>query len=117
MGPNQERPSMLRTSRWFASAALALATFIAACTEVTSSSNNGAVGLRFGKTSVTGPIVTATVPAQAALDTTVDVQVSGSGFDAGSQADFVLNGVEVQGVKTNFTRFVSSASLIANVTV
>jgi hypothetical protein len=70
----------------------------------------------FGK-SGTGPTVTATSPDTAVQDTTLDVQVSGSGFDAGSQAQWLLNGVADPRVRTNSTRYVSRSSLIANITI
>jgi len=65
----------------------------------------------------TGPTVTATTPDTAVQDTTLDVQVSGSGFDAGSQAEWLLAGSADPRVHTNSTRYVSRSSLVANVTI
>jgi hypothetical protein len=95
---------------------VALAASLAACTESAYAPAGPTMDVRLGK-STSGPTVTATSPAQSALDTTLDVQISGSGFDSGSQAEFLLNGVAIPGVTTNSTRFVSSTSLIANVTI
>lgn len=64
-----------------------------------------------------GPTVTATDPAESVRDTTLDVRVLGSGFDNGSSADFLLNGVPDPKVVTNSTRFVSSTEVVANVTI
>jgi hypothetical protein len=47
----------------------------------------------------------------------MDVEVRGSGFVSGSNARWLLNGVADPRVKTNSTRFVSSSSLIANITI
>jgi hypothetical protein len=64
-----------------------------------------------------GPTVTATTPDTAVQDTTLDVQISGSGFDAGSQAEWLLAGVPDPRVRTNSTRYVSDRSLVANITI
>jgi hypothetical protein len=51
------------------------------------------------------------------LDTTLDVQVSGTGFEPGSRADWLLGGSSDPRVRTNSTRFVSSTALVANITI
>jgi probable HAF family extracellular repeat protein len=61
--------------------------------------------------------VTAASPAQAPLETTLDVQVTGSGFDNGSRAEWLRAGNPDPRVRTNSTRFVSSTSLVANITI
>ena len=63
------------------------------------------------------PTVTATNPDTTVQDTTLDVQVSGSGFDAGSTAEWLLAGVPDARVHTNSTRYVSRVSLVANITI
>jgi hypothetical protein len=63
------------------------------------------------------PTVTATSPDTAVQDTTLDVQISGSGFDAGSSAEWLLAGVPDSRVHTNSTRYVSRSSLVANITI
>ena len=66
----------------------------------------------------TGPAVTAANPASARQGTvTLDVQITGSGFDQGSRASWQLNGVTYPKIVVNGTQFVSSTSLIANITV
>ena len=50
-------------------------------------------------------------------DATLDVHVLGSGFDAGSRADFLLAGAPDPKVLTNRTRFDSSGDLVANITI
>lgn len=64
-----------------------------------------------------GVSVTATDPDSATQDTTLDVVVSGSGFDQGSQAQWAIAGVPSAKVHTNSTRFVTSKKLIANITI
>jgi probable HAF family extracellular repeat protein len=74
--------------------------------------------ISLGKATTTaGPTVTATSPNSAARDTTVDIHVLGSGFDRGSQVDFLLDGVSDPRVRTNSTRYVSQGDLVANVTL
>ena len=63
------------------------------------------------------PTVTATDPDTAVQDTTLDVTVIGTGFDNGSVADWLLAGVADPRVRTNSTRYVSSRSLVANITI
>ena len=64
-----------------------------------------------------GPTVTATDPDSATQDTTLDVVVSGSGFDQGSQAQWAIAGVPSAVIRTNSTRFVTPKQLIANITI
>ena len=61
--------------------------------------------------------VTATDPDSATQDTTLDVVVSGSGFDQGSQAQWAIAGVPSAKVHTNSTRFLTPKKLIANITI
>jgi hypothetical protein len=70
----------------------------------------------FGKAPA-GPTVTATAPDTTVQDTTLDVTVSGSGFDNGSTVEWLLAGVPDPRVHTNSTRYVSSKSLVANITI
>ena len=66
----------------------------------------------------TTPTVSAANPAAARQGTvTLDVQITGSGFDDGSQASWQLNGVTYPKIVVNNTKFVSSTSVIANITV
>lgn len=63
------------------------------------------------------PTVSAAEPAMAPRDTTLDVKVSGSGFDRGSRVDFAVAGVVEPKLRINSTTFRNSAELIANVSV
>lgn len=63
------------------------------------------------------PTVAATDPDTAVQDTTLDVTVSGTGFDNGSSAEWLLAGVADPRVRTNSTRYVSTRSLVANITI
>jgi hypothetical protein len=63
------------------------------------------------------PTVTAALPNQATQDTTLDVQITGSGFDAGSHASFELQGVVDSRVHVNSTRYLKSTAVVANVTI
>lgn len=80
------------------------------------SSPDSQTGPDFGKAG-SGPAVTAATPASATQDTTLDVQVSGSGFDTRSTVQLLLGGVADTRVKTNSTRYVSATALVANITV
>lgn len=65
-----------------------------------------------------GPKVTGTEPTSAPRDTTLDVRVSGSGFDAGSEVNMALEGmVDPNKIRTNSTRFVTPSELVANITI
>ena len=64
-----------------------------------------------------GPTVKSTTPDTATVDSTLSVHVFGSGFDAGTRAQWALQGVPSSKVVTNFTQFVSSTELVANITI
>jgi probable HAF family extracellular repeat protein len=72
--------------------------------------------LRFAKATA-GPTVKAALPASAPRNITLDVQITGTGFENGSIARWLLNGAEDLRVRTNETRFVSSTSIVANITI
>jgi hypothetical protein len=63
------------------------------------------------------PIVSSTEPASAPQDTTLDVTVTGSNFDAGSRVDLAIDEVTTDKVRTNSTTFVTPKKLIANITI
>lgn len=63
------------------------------------------------------PTVTATDPDSATQDTTLDVVVTGSNFDAGSAAQWAIDGVPSLKVHTNTTHFVNPRRLVANITI
>lgn len=63
------------------------------------------------------PEVTGTDPTGAPQDITLDVEVSGSGFDDGSTVELTLSGVPTEKVLTNSTRYRNSRTLIANITI
>ncbi len=77
---------------------------------------DGQTGPEFGKAAV-NPTVTSAAPASATQDTTLDVQVGGSGFDNRSSAQFLLAGIADPRVRANSTRYVSTTSLVANITI
>ncbi len=64
-----------------------------------------------------GPSVTATDPLGAPQGTTLDVRVLGSGFDARSVVEFLLDGQPTPSVQTKATRFVSKLELVASITI
>jgi probable HAF family extracellular repeat protein len=86
------------------------------CSEPTNPPPRVSSTTQFAKAAA-GLAVNAASPAQAPLDTTLDVQVSGSGFEPGSRADWLLGGSSDPRVRTNSTRFVSSTALVANITI
>jgi probable HAF family extracellular repeat protein len=67
--------------------------------------------------STSGPTVKSTSPDTATVDSTLSVHVFGSGFDAGSRAQWALQGVPSSKVVTNSTQFVSATELVANITI
>lgn len=64
-----------------------------------------------------GVSIGSVVPAQGPRDTTLDVQINGSGFDNTSQATLPLHGVVDPRVHVNSTRYVKSTQVVANVTI
>jgi len=89
---------------------------IVACTEPRATEPE-AVGSAMAR-APSGPAVSAASPNNSPRDTTLDVQVTGSGFDQGSRVDLALAGVlDPVNVHTNSTRFVSSTALVVNVTI
>ena len=70
-----------------------------------------------GARTSTDPTVTSTLPNSTSRDTTLDVQVIGTGFDLGSQAEFARNGTVDPKLRVNSTRYVKSTQLTVNVTV
>jgi hypothetical protein len=71
----------------------------------------------FAKAAV-GPSVAAAVPASGHQgDVTLDVTITGSGFDNGSRVSWQLNGVPYEKISVNSTRFNSASSLTANITI
>ena len=54
---------------------------------------------------VTEVTVTGATPSTAPADTTLDVQISGAGFDRGSVAAFEVNGVPDPKLRVNSTRY------------
>src|SRR5690242_725388 len=61
--------------------------------------------------------VTAANPDSAPVDTTLNVNVYGGGFDRGSKAQWAQSGVLSPNVTTNSTKYVSSSQLVANITI
>jgi probable HAF family extracellular repeat protein len=101
---------------------LAIAVVISAglsvsCADPTVAPTNPSLGPRLAKSSTTGPTVKATTPSSAPQNVTLDVQITGTGFVDGSNAQWLLNGQTDPRVRTNSTRFVSSTSLVANITI
>ena len=111
-----------RTSRHLvlAGISLAAATMLAACTaddpigvERVAAAPGGGGGGGGGK----GPKVDSTNPPWAPQNTTLDVQVFGSGFANGSVVTFTIDGVPQAEVVTNSTTFVGPTEVVANITI
>ena len=65
-----------------------------------------------------GPSVNAASPASGHQgDVTLDVAIAGSGFDNGSLASWQINGAAYPKIRVNNTRFNSTTSLTANITI
>jgi len=100
----------------FPLAAIVAAVAIASCQD---SPDTGprVTGIQVAKGASQDPAVTGTDPTGAPQDTTLDVTVSGSGFDDGSTVELTLSGVPTEKVRTNSTRYRNSRTLIANITI
>jgi hypothetical protein len=88
---------------------------MAGCGDTPSSPTVGAVAAKAA--SGTGVQVSSVSPSDAPRNLTLDVTVSGSGFDKGSMVTFERSEELADKVTTNSTRFISSKQLVANVTV
>ena len=98
--------------------ALFAAVIFIACSEPTEPILSGSPDLRAGKAAATSdPTVTSALPSSATVDTTLDVQINGTGFTTGAQATLQLAGVVDPRVRVNNTRFVKNTQVIANVTI
>ena len=64
-----------------------------------------------------GVTVSDTRPNQSLRGATLDVRISGTGFDQGSTVQFGIDGVPSDDVVTNSVTVLSSTQLIANVTI
>lgn len=92
---------------------------IAGCSDPTSAPDGTSRDARYAQSAAatTGPTVTSTLPTDAPRDTTLDVQINGSGFDKGTTALLTLHGVVDARVRVNSTRYVKTSQLVANVTI
>jgi probable HAF family extracellular repeat protein len=115
------------TSHWLrsnlVSSGIALATLAItwACADrATTGPETPAIEQAPASTGDDSPQITATDPDTGFRNTTVDVQVLGSGFDQGSKATWALDGdtaFATTKIKTNSSRYVNPKKLIANITI
>jgi probable HAF family extracellular repeat protein len=115
------------TSHWLrsnlVSSGIALATLAItwACADrATTGPENPTIEQAPASTGDGSPQITATDPDTGFRNTTIDVQVLGSGFDQGSKATWALDGdttFATTKIKTNSTRYVTSKKLIANISI
>lgn len=112
-----DRTSTIGTS--MVGVAIAVLSLFAGCSEPTGTADfSSPTTAALGKAaSTSGPTVSSLTPAEAPRDTTLDVQIAGSGFDNGSIAQFMLHGTPDARVKVNSTKYVKSTQLTANVTI
>ena len=83
----------------------------------TSPEASGATMARGGGNGSSDPTVNSVDPDSATQDTTLDVSVFGSGFDKGSRVSFERGGQAAEKIRTNFTTFVTSKKVIANISI
>jgi probable HAF family extracellular repeat protein len=92
-----------------------LGAILSACSDPTVPSSE--LSTRAAKVTSTGPTVKSATPATAPQNITLDVVISGTGFEPGSSAKWLLNGLEDPRVRTNSTTVLSSTSISANITI
>ena len=110
------QPSFTGRVRRRASAALPL--LLWACATPTADAPLTAPGDPSAARPVAGPTVTSTNPSYGHRGTTIDVRVTGTGFDVDAQATWLLKGVaNAAKVRTNRTTYVSSTEVVANITI
>jgi hypothetical protein len=112
------RPLTARYLVGFASAVFC-AVLTGCSSEPTASESGAALRIASGNVTATSDMsVSSVAPDSATQDTTLDVVVNGSGFVAGTSANWALSGVQDSTqVRTNATRYVSSRQLVANITI
>ncbi|HZI99660.1 MAG TPA: hypothetical protein VFD22_03280 [Gemmatimonadaceae bacterium] len=98
----------------FAALLLAMVS-IGSCTDPTVPANE--LSVRSARTTSSGPTVKSTFPSSAPQNITLDVSITGSGFEPGSVAQWMLNGVPDPRVTTNSSVVVNSTSMTANITI
>lgn len=105
------------SARWLVAVSLVLTL---GCAEEPSSPSGGSP-LRLpvtARATTADIVVSSTAPDSATQDTTLDVTINGSGFDADSKATWAIGGVsDSTQVRTNSTRYVNSRTLVANITL
>src|SRR5450759_4221765 len=96
---------------------VALAAWFVGCTDPTGSRSTAELTGVASASSTSTVTVTSTMPSAAPRDTTLNVQVNGSGFGKGAIASFQLNGIVDSRVRVNSTQFVKSTQVVANLTI
>jgi hypothetical protein len=91
---------------------------LTACSDPSTSAPPRNLEIKAARTASTSAVtVTSANPWDGHRNTTIDVEINGTGFDAGSQASFELHGIADSRVHVNGTRYVSSTLLVANTTI
>jgi hypothetical protein len=96
---------------------ITLAAWFVGCTDPTGSRSTAGWTGGLNASSTSTVTVTSTNPSAASRDTTLDVQVNGSGFEKGATASFQRSGVVDPRVRVNSTQFVKPSQLVANLTI
>src|SRR5689334_8559887 len=96
----------LRMDRLGGCCLIAAALVLAGCQSVEAPSGEPELAKTAAGTTVT---VTAAFPDSAGRDTTLNVQVTGTGFDQGSTVAFLLNGVVQPKLHVNSTKYGSAS--------
>jgi uncharacterized membrane protein len=104
-----------RIGRGAACALAALTVLGLSCAEPRSTEPDG--GAAFARAGGSDPTVVSADPSEAPQDSTLDVHVFGSNYDQGSKVAFARAGVVDPKLHVNATAYVSSAELVANVSV
>ena len=111
----------LRQTRWLSTATairVNAVIVLAACASDVAAPPASDLAARHAKGSTTTVKVTSAAPDSGVQNTTIDVTVSGSGFEARMVATWKLKGVaDSTQIRTNSTRYVSSRQLVANITI
>jgi len=95
------------------------AVVLAACGQELAAPSYSSVSARDARAAAPGAVkVASAAPDTGQQNTTIDVVINGSGFEADMVATWALSGVaDPNQVRTNSTRFVNSRQLVANITI
>jgi hypothetical protein len=107
----------LRSANATLSLTIAAAALLTSCADRLPTADSDYTRAELARVKVDDPTVDAVDPTEAPQDTTLDLEVFGTGYDDGSTVTLKRGGKPIKEIKTNHTWFVSPENLVANITI